>query len=272
MIIIINYHSIPGIINCLQKLFGEISHLSKKLAYQFKIIVVDNNSPDNSVLQIQRQFPEFKYIINKSNLGFSKANNKGIKWALKHNFDLIMLINPDVVGKTNFLEPLIQLIKQVDNYGLVAPLIIEKKNNKSVYVLGAKLNSWLGRISHQKVLIKPKKPIIQDFVSGCCLLIKKEVFQQIGLLDERFFMYFEDSDFGLRARQADFKLLIEPKAQIYHQTSSSIGQDSWKKIYYNLVSNLKFDLKHIEPWFWPLCIGYLVIIGIKMIINRILKE
>ena len=99
------------------------------------------------------------------------------------------------------------------------------------------------------------------------MLVRKEVFEKIGLLDERFFLYFEDSDFCLRARKAGFKIYVEPKSVVFHKTSLSLGGLSLKKIKYVLWSNFLFDLKWVRPYFWPLAFGYLILLAIKMIID-----
>ncbi len=99
------------------------------------------------------------------------------------------------------------------------------------------------------------------------MMVKREVFEKIGLLDERFFLYFEDSDFCLRTGKAGFKIYVEPKSIVVHKASLSLGGLSLKKIRYVLWSNFLFNLKWVKPCFWPIACFYLIVLGSKMIID-----
>jgi len=261
-IIILNYNGLPYVLSCLSSL--KLSTISYQ---QLTIILVDNNSSDDSVKIIEKEFPKVKLIKNKKNLGFSKGNNIGIKYALKNNFDYIMLLNPDTVVEKGFLKPLLKLFRSDKKIGIVSPILKEKKDGKTIYALGAKFNPILGRTKHKHVKIRPLHVLKQELVSGCAMLIKNQVFKKIGLLDERFFLYFEDSDFCLRAKEAGYKIFVQPKSIITHRPSTSLGGLSLKKIKYNLCSNFLFILKWVKPYFWPIAYFYLLILGSKMMVG-----
>ena len=262
-IIILNYNGFPYILDCLKSL--SLHHCF--IAPLLQIIVVDNSSTDRSVEKIKKKFPKIKIIQNQTNLGFAGGNNVAIKYALKNNFDNIMLLNPDTIVEKNFLKPLLQLIKSNKEIGIVSPILKGKEGNKTIFALGAELNPILGRTKHLHVKRAPLSAVKQELISGCAMMIRKEVFEKIGLFDERFFLYFEDSDFCLRARKAGFKIYVEPKSVVLHKCSSSLGGFSLKKIKYVLWSNFLFDLKWVKPYFWPLAFSYLMVLAIKMIID-----
>lgn len=270
-LVILNFNGLPYVLECLQSL--KQSTINNQ---QLTIIIVDNASTDESVREIQnlkckmqKSNAKFKIVLiqNKKNLGFAGGNNVGIRYALKNQFDYIGLLNPDTIVEKKFLKPLLQLIKSDKKIGIVSPVLKGKKRNKTVYALGAEFNPILGRTKHIHLNKKPIKKAEQEMVSGCCMLIKREVFEEIGLLDERFFLYFEDSDFCLRARKAGYRIYVEPKSVIFHKTSLSLGGLSLKKIKYNLWSNFLFINKQVKPCFRPLSFVYLIFLGAKMIIN-----
>ncbi len=261
-LIILNYNGLPYVLDCLKSV-----QQVKVKNYRLKVVLVDNNSTDRSVEAIQNLKFKIKIIKNKRNLGFAGGNNKAIKWALSNKFDYVLLLNPDTVVEKNFLAPLLKLIQSDQNVGLVAPILKGKEGDQDIFALGASFNPYLGRTKHWHVKTRPLQKQEQELVSGCCLLIKKEVFAKIGLFDERFFLYFEDSDFCLRAKKAGYKIYVEPKSVVWHKTSLSLGGMSWKKIRYNLTSNFLFILKQVKLYCWPLAFSYLFVLGLKMLLG-----
>ncbi len=160
------------------------------------------------------------------NLGFAAAVNIGIKKALAGGADKILLVNPDIK------------IKKIDfkNGDVVAPVLKFKRDGEWVYDYGGRVNWLIGRTTHIK------SPGEIDYVSGACMMIDKKVFAKIGFFDERFFMYFEDVDFCLRAKQSGFKISISNTTVIHNLTKDPT------RINYALTSNFKFILKWIR---WP---------------------
>ena len=182
-----------------------------------------------------------------------------------------MLLNPDTIVSRNFLKPLISLAESDKQIGVTAPLLKEKAGDEVIYALGAKFNPILGRTKHIHIKKPPLCVLQQELVSGCAMLVKKEVFKKIGLFDERFFLYFEDSDFCLRSRKAGFKIFVEAKSVVFHKISQSFKGFGFKKIKYNLTSNFLFIKKHVKFYFWPFAFLYLIVLGLKMTINYLLR-
>lgn len=234
----------------------------------FKVIVVDNASTDGSVKAIKKKFPGVEIIENKINLGFAGGNNVGIRYALKKRADEIMLLNNDTIVPPGLIKNL------VSNSSDVTGCILKfYRNGEVFYDLGGHINWWIGRASHEEVRsvseIEPRTP---DYVSGAAMRIRRKVIEKIGLLDERFFIYYEDADFCTRAKKAGFKIAVEPNAIIFHKISAFRGRRSFFSVYHNLRSNLLFINKNLVWWRRPIGWCYWVLLIGKVIFNRLLGK
>lgn len=255
-IIIINFNSKDLIIDCIKSIIGYYPKVN--------IIAVDNASSDESLQLISLlKYERISIIKNNINLGFAKAVNKGIKFALKQGAQEVLLLNPDTIATPGFLEPLLG-----NKAEIVGPIIKFKRQGDWVYDFGGKINFWLGRTSHFESL-NPKSIFNQsDYLSGCCLLIKRKAFEKIGFLNENYFLFFEDVDFCLRAKKASFKIALEPKSIIIHKLS-----EGRKKPFYYMRYLIRSNLTFINHWlpFYrrPLAYVYLLLLSFKMLLNRI---
>jgi len=179
-------------------------------------------------------------IINKSNLGFSKAVNQGIRLAIKDQPTHFLLLNPDIRFTKKDLETFVQ-----SEGDIVSPVLKFKREGKDVFDYGGKINWFFGRPWHiEKDFHTTANPPEIDYVSGAAMLIKREVVDKIGLLDERFFMYFEDADFCVRAKKAGFKISVNPNTVFEHDIQEHKKVFNPKKSEYVLSSNWKF----IQKW------------------------
>ena len=193
-----------------------------------------------------KKFPGAVIIDNtNNNRGFAKAVNIGIKKALKMGAEKIILINPDIEITKKDITDL-----ATNNADIIGPVLL----SNGVYDYGGKVNWVIGRTAHLKgdPFLEKGSPSEIDYVSGACMIIKKEVFERIGFFDERFFMYFEDADFCLRAKQAGFKITINPKIIIKHALTKNAQKNN-----YVLASNKKFVDKWISWYLRPAAYLYL---------------
>jgi GT2 family glycosyltransferase len=234
------------------------------------IIIINNDSS----VDISGQFPYKNiYIIqNTKNVGFAKGVNQAIDYfRSKKTVDYFIFLNNDTIVPDNFFE----LVTRSD-FDIVGPIIKFQYNKKWIYDFGGVINWTTGRTKHresfsieQHQMLKAQQSI--DYVSGCCMAIRREVFEKIGLFDPDFFFYFEDVDFCVRAVRSGFQIGVNPQVIIYHALSSSIGRFSNKAIYYNVTSNLRFITKHLG---WRRLTGYfyLFVLSSKIVIDRIRKN
>ena len=180
-------------------------------------------------LKIENSTPlQLTIIKNKKNSGFPGGNNVGMKYALKFfNPDYILLLNNDTVVEENFLGELIEKGESREDIGILGPKIYFYDEPNTIWSAGCKI-SWklsrgiqIGTNEIDKGQYDTEKEV--EYVSGSAFLIKKEVIEKIGLMDETYFLYFEESDWTLRANQEGYKSLYVPKAHIWHKVSRSGG-------------------------------------------------
>lgn len=246
-VIVLNYNGREFIRKCLTGLF--------KVNYpNLEIVVVDNNSSDGSLETARTLFPKAHFIKNEENLGFAVGNNIGIKFALERMAEWILLLNQDTEVESNFLEELITVVKKNPAIGVASPLIFWG-NSEKIWFSGGKINWWNMKSIQENNLISQINSQ-SDFISGCAMLVKKEVFSKIGLLDEDFFLYWEDADFTVRAKKAGFELAVVPQSRIRHFEKNM--ESAGEKIYWLVISGLIFFKKNatakMKIWLAPYCL------------------
>ena len=217
-IIIINWNTYQLTFNCLKSL--------KACTYNNKtIFLVDNGSKDGSGDKIALEFPDIIFIKNEINEGFTGANNKALKVILKQNFDYVLLLNNDTVVKPNFLSLLEARMDSDQNLAATQPLILDFPNKNTIWNAGGSFNSFfcLFKTRCKGMIYNPKLKIdtYTQWISGCCILVKIAVIKKVGLLDNRFFIYFEDADWSIRMTNLGYKLGVVPESIIYHHSSGS---------------------------------------------------
>lgn len=234
--------------------------------HYLKIIIIDNGTGEKF------DIPSGIHLIRlPKNVGFAAGVNTGIKYALSvKNINYLLILNNDVVLPKNLLIKFINL-----NPDIAGPVLkFLSSDKKWVYDFGGRINWWTGRTYHRhsnNLAIQQFNNLNTDYVSGTCMLVKKDVFEKIGLFNEKFFFYFEDVDFCVRAKKADFTVRVITDAVVYHKLGGSIGRWSNSAIVYNLRSNLIFIIKHLG-WKIPIGTVYLMLLTIKIIINRIIYK
>jgi len=259
-VLILNTNGKKDTLECLESL--------RKTKAPIEIVIIDNASTDGSAKAIKEKFPKTKIIENKKNLGFAGGNNVGIRYALKKGADEIILLNNDTIVSSSSIERLIKNLSDIT--GAVLKFY---RNEKLIYDLGGHINWWLGRATHKEVKsrknIVPKTP---DYVSAAAMRIRRNVIERIGLLDESFFIYYEDADFCTRAKRAGFKIAIEPNSIIFHKLSAFKGRRSFFSLYHNLRSNLLFINKNLFWWRRPIGWTYWSLLAAKVIFNWLLAK
>lgn len=226
-IIVLNYNGKDVLKKCLESVYLDL-YPNKE------VIVVDNASQDNSFNEVRTIYPKFHFIKNTRNIGFSAGNNVAIKLALERGADFIFLLNNDALLGKNTLENLTKKMETNPKWGIVTPLIYFGKSNR-IWFSGGKINWIKMRVEHKD------NNFNTDYITGCAMLIRKEVFKKIGLFDERYFLYYEDADFSYRAKKSGFGLGIDRNSEVYHFEKSS---QNITKIYYLVLSAIIFFRKN----------------------------
>lgn len=237
-IIILHLKDIPCLVDCVTSL--------NKITYQNYNIIIAHNGPKNTAL-LDAIAPISKHITKvidtEKNLGFTGANNIGIKQALKEGSEYILLLNDDTEVTPDFLTALIEVAESRPDAGMLGPKICYFDEPDKVWFAGARFDSKTCKLTttefDQLAECENPVPIESDYITGCALLVKRKAIEKIGLLDERFFIYCEDLDWGLRLIKAGFRNLVVPGARIWHKVSVSVGgNDSPFRIYHKTRSQL----------------------------------
>lgn len=259
--IILNYNSKETIKECVASVF-------KSDYPKLEIVIVDNDSRDGSFEAAKNFFPKGYFIKNEKNLGFAAGVNMGIRFALEKFTEYVFLLNPDATVEKNTISQLVAAAAQNEKAGISSP-VVYNSGKGGVWFSGGKINWFTMGAEHNQS--EPKnKSYFTGYVSGCAMLIKREVFKKIGLFDENLFLYYEDADFCVRARKAGFECLVAPEAKTYHWEKSETRKN--EKIYWLVLSGLIFFRKNAPLFLKPWIFFYMIARKIKNKINALNKE
>ena len=219
----------------------------------FTLYVVDNASPDDSLKQARRLATTVSFqtvfIENPCNGGIAQGNNLGIMAARQHGCEWILLSNNDTVWQPDTLKTMLKEADRCDAE-LAVPKIKVYGSNRNWYA-GGRWNRWRGGTKHL-FQEKPQdlKSRVVEYAPTCCMMIRSTVFDRIGRMDERFFLYYDDSDFIRRAVDEDIKAWYIPQAEISHKESVSTGAVSPLAQYWLSRNVLLFTHKHHSKVYW----------------------
>ncbi len=207
-IVIVNHNGGSLIPACIESVF--------KHTHDFELILVDNHSKDNSDLEVANKFPEVLVLKNSDNVGFAKANNMGIRRA---KGQWVVLLNPDTVVTPGWLDALARCAQSSPEIGIATPKLL-RPDKRTLDSTGHLFNFRTG-YSIDRGSDEPDEgqyDSVEEVPSCCfaCALVKRQLIEDIGLLDERMVLYFEDVDYCLRARVAGWKVLYCPSSIVYH--------------------------------------------------------
>lgn len=242
-IILVNYNGSSDTIDC-------IKSLSLLREVEYEIVVVDNCSTDDSVDKLKQYQKEYSFTLlqTEQNNGFSYGNNIGIKYA--KNADFYLLINNDTVVTPDFLKKLIAEFQKNPKCGVTTPKILYYSQPNKIWYAGGSFNQRTARSEHyhynQNNNINDKHPHKVTFASGCCLCISRNTIKKIGLLNEDFFLYEEDTEFCCRVTEAELEIVYIPDSVIYHKVSASTGEGSPMSQYYTVRNKYSLIRMHFE--------------------------
>lgn len=221
----------------------------KRCTYKsLEVIVVDNASSDGSLGLLSKDFPWVKVIKNKTNEGFSKANNRGVKVC---SGEYVLFLNNDVEVTQDFLEPLVELIESDNKIACVQPKILYAEKKHLINAVGSFFTSsgFLYHYGYRKDGNDPKynKRLPIYSAKGAAMLVCKEIFEEVGLFDEDFYLYFEETDLCHRIWLHGYTIYYEPASVVYHCEAVSSKKWNDSTIIYLLLRNRIYSyLKNLE--------------------------
>ena len=215
-IVILNWNGLLDTLECLRSI--------QKISYpNYVVVVIDNGSKGNDAEVIKRKFEtSVSTIEEEKNLGFAGGCNMGIRWALHSGANYILLLNNDTIVDPNFLTELVNVFQNDAQIGIVGPKVYYYEQPRRIYTAGGKVNFCTGNtpLIGKNAVDDGQFDNIEevDYICGCALLIKEETIRSIGLLNEMYFAYYEETDWCTKARNAGFKVVYVPKAKIWHKS------------------------------------------------------
>lgn len=214
-----------------------------------EVIISDNGSTDDSVVYIRENFPSVRIVENKKNLGFGGGVNAGIRAA---KGDYIVILNNDMIFDRRCISELVKAAESDGRIGIVGAMSLDAREPSKIQnVDGSRLRGVLEffELSGKKEYEEDRgqyKELID--VEACNGLVKREVFDRIGLYDEGYFFMYEETDFGYMAKQAGYRIVINPKAKIWHIGAGTSSSHMLRFQYYAYKGRLRFAMKNLRGW------------------------
>jgi GT2 family glycosyltransferase len=240
-IIVLTYHSREVIRPCLVSL-GSLTYSN------YEIVVVDNDSTDGTAEILQNEFPELTMIRSGGNLGYTGGNNRGIEHAIERGADYVLILNPDtVVADPKFLTKMIAYVEANPLVGIAGPRVFLREEgivqNTVLFPPGLLRNivNWvLFRINPKSFELSGDEVVETQVLNGVCILIRVNCLREIGLFDEKIFMYIEDADLDYRARREGWRVRYLPIDSIIHRQ---------KRDGYHMTGPVSFLLKRNSVYY-----------------------
>lgn len=213
-----------------------------------EILIVDNHSGDGSIDTLRRGLNDARVIESGANLGFSGGCNIGIRAAMERGARFVLLVNSDAILAPDALHHLLVAMERHPQLGIAAPVVLSREEPDRISTAGISFSVRTGRMRHRAAgrklsAIGSDQVHLVDAVSGCVMLIRREVFDRTGLLDESYFFSFEDVDFCLRAREAGFTTGCVQDARAYHEGGRTIGRRSPRRVYFGTRNHLRLTAR-----------------------------
>ncbi|MBT1702579.1 glycosyltransferase family 2 protein [Chryseosolibacter indicus] len=234
-IITINYNQLQHTLD----LLASLEHVTYP---NVEVIVVDNCSVQDPTAEIKRLYPKVTVLRSETNLGFAGGNNLGIR---SSKGDYLLFLNNDTEVDPGFLEPLVEMFEQHPNAGAASSKLIYYNSGNTIQYAGSTmLNPFTGR---NKVIGWMEKDNGQydtlretALAHGCSMMVPRKVIEQVGLMPELFFLYYEEIDWCQSIKRAGFKIYFVPQSKVFHKESMSVGKKSTLKTYYMTRNRLLY--------------------------------
>jgi GT2 family glycosyltransferase len=241
-IIVLNWNGREDTLACLRSLDNAA------LPEGTEILVVDNGSSDGTENAVRRAHPNVQVLQTGSNLGFAGGNNAGIAFALERGADAVLLLNNDTEVDPGFLGPMVATMQGDPRTGIVGAAIAYHHAPQKLWAFGGGrfdiATGWVRHVTHP---VEPDRLVTAGYrhfyVTGCAMLLKRELVEEIGTLSTEYFHFCEDVDLCLRARAAGWGLKVAEAARLTHKVSAATRVSSPAFLYYNLRSRLSLVRK-----------------------------
>lgn len=262
-IIILNWNGRQDTIECVESCRG--------LSYpNFRILIVDNGSTDGSESILRERFPSVEFIQTGENLGFAGGNNTGIRYAIEQGADYIWLLNNDTVVDSEALGELLKVAESDEKIGIVGSKIYYYDKPDILWFAGGmwrRNKSFTSHRGQDEIDTGQYDETCEvDYITGCSLLIKSSVIKEVGMMNEDYFLYWEEVDWNAVVSEEGWKILYVPGSLVWHKISASIRDQTYLQMYYYIRNGLLFFQKH-EPKRLFRLFPYVIYVALKFYKN-----
>jgi GT2 family glycosyltransferase len=265
-VVIVNWNTKELLLRCLASVYETIRQL------RFEVWLVDNGSTDGSVAAAQERFPEIRVIENSRNLGFAVANNQALR---QIQSPYALLVNTDVVLTAGAVEELFRFMESSPEAAIACGQLLNLDNTVQNSIANFPslalllTNETLLRILFPKTY--PSKyrhyesPIEVESCIGACIMVRKAAMDAVGLLDERYFFFFEETDWARRMREAGWKNFFVPSARIFHAQGQSVGHDARGRLLF-----YRSRYQYLKKWFPKSYPVMYATVMVRLLVNTLL--
>jgi GT2 family glycosyltransferase len=218
------------------------------------VVVIDNGGSDGTPVAVDEAWGDRVHVLRLfPNIKFSRANNAGIEYALEHGADYVMLLNDDTLIAEDMISEVVAAAEADPGVGMAGPKIYYHKPEDQIWFAGGRIHLSRGTTEHIGIRERDEgqydTAAEMDYITGCALLVRRDVIEQIGVLDPMYKAYYEDTDWSMRASRAGWKLLYVPSGRVWHRISAATGgQLTAYKIWHKLRSGFIF-LSRYGRWY-----------------------
>jgi GT2 family glycosyltransferase len=244
VIVVLNWNGRDDTIACIESL-DDVDYDN------FQIIVVDNGSVDGSVEAVRARFPDLQVVETGRNLGFAEGNNVGIRLALERGADYVFLLNNDTVVHHSLVTELVSAAERCSDGGIFTAKIFYHAEPTRIWSAGVRWNEDRMEFQHlqdeTEHVFDSRGVVATDYACGCALFARATVLREIGLLDPKFFLTFEETDLCYRARRVGILCYYVPSAMLWHKISVSFGGAESPLVKYFIARNrLLWGERHLK--------------------------
>jgi GT2 family glycosyltransferase len=279
-IVIVNFNSTDHLLRCLASIYDSPIGISAK-------IFVQDNASEDGVDRVLSMFPKVLLTKNSSNMGFSRAVNKGLR---QGSAPYILLLNPDSLIEGSFFEEIFHYMEEKPEVGVLGPKILNPDGSvqgsarafpnffTGLFGRSSLLSRWFPNnlFTRRNVLtggeLKGISPVEVDWVSGACMVVRRKAVEAVGLMDEQFFMYWEDADWCARMRRKGWKVIYFPEPRVLHYVGASSSMRVFRSIADFHKSAYKLFYKYSEGWMRALSPLVAVALASRLILAIIMNK
>jgi GT2 family glycosyltransferase len=236
MAIVLNWNNLPDTLDCLQSL-ADCDYPV------LQVLVVDNHSHEDPTGTIRARWPGVRVIRTERNLGYGGGNNVGLREALALGVPYVLLLNNDVTVDRGMVRRLVEPVTRDTRIGMATPTVFFHEHPSEVYWGGGVIDWSSAEASHESGSLPTRDGLtFSEWLDGCALLVRTEILGRVGLLDERYFLYYEDADWSLRAASQGWTNVVVAGARAWHKVSRTTGGKSNPAVQYYYARNCYFFL------------------------------